>query len=582
MGFQARRRLDLILLLGAALVAAGLAAIVAAAGDTERIGPYWTSATVTAGGPASVVEVIDYDFGSSSRHGIFRDIPGLDPASPIAVDSTTAPDQFVVLDGDIPRIRIGDPDRTVSGRHRYRIDYEIGLVFDGQIRWNAVGTEWPVGIGEVEAHLLADRALTDLGCSQGPFGAWGGCDVTQVEPGHLVVVVDGLDSAEGVTITATPTGDPIAVPTGPTPPAGEAPDDGTGSWPAAVAAGAGALVAGLLASVVVRRQGRELVWAGGSADAAFGPQFDERYPTRLVDHAELAGLASTEFAPPKGLTAWQGGVLYREHANTDHRVAWLLERAIAGEIELEGGADDDDDLAMRRLPVDSSDAEPTLRALFGGRQRVDLGEYDKQFAAGWDVLGSKLDSWHRDSEYWDPSGDRRQRRTRVVGGVLVVLGLAALIAFAVVANRVGAPFLVGVAAGGLLAGAGFSMLLRSWELRIRTPEGSGLWILIESFRRFIHNSDAQHVEAAAKQGVLLDYTAWAVALGEVDRWSEAIDGADIDDGVIAPQAMYMAALAPRLGAAASTASSAPSSSGSGGGGGGFSGGGGGGGGGGSW
>jgi uncharacterized membrane protein len=77
--------------------------------------------------------------------------------------------------------------------------------------------------------------------------------------------------------------------------------------------------------------------------------------------------------------------------------------------------------------------------------------------------------------------------------------------------------------------------------------------------------------------VLREYTAWAVALGEVDRWSRAVAAAtNLPDR----SALTYAYLAPALLSGTSSASTAPSSSGGGGGGG--VGGGGGGGGGGSW
>ena len=338
------------------------------------------------------------------------------------------------------------------------------------------------------------------------------------------------------------------------------------------------LLAAAAASIGVRRAGREYVSAGGSADAAFGPQFGDEYPVRLVDHDELDSLASTEFAPPRGISAWQGGVLYNESVSKDQQVAWLLERAIVGEIEIEG---EDDDLTLHLLDVDSSDPQ-ALNGLFGGRKTVDLSKYDKQFASGWDSLGNRLRRWHDDSEYWDPEGDRKRTRALVIGIPLALLGLIGLVVFSAFANRSGPVWLVGVGLSGLAVGAGFSLLVRRWELRMRTPQGSGLWILIESFRRFIHDSDAQHVDDAAKRGVLLDYTAWAVALGEVDRWSKAVEEARLQGSSIEPQALFMASMAPHLGSATSSASTAPSSSGSGGGGGGSVGGGGGGGGGGSW
>jgi uncharacterized membrane protein len=85
-------------------------------------------------------------------------------------------------------------------------------------------------------------------------------------------------------------------------------------------------------------------------------------------------------------------------------------------------------------------------------------------------------------------------------------------------------------------------------------------------------------EAGEERGVLREYIAWAVAVGEVDRWSRAVKSAGV--AVADPGAMHYAALAPSLSSATSSTSVSPSSSGGGGGGG--VGGGGGGGGGGSW
>ena len=73
---QAHRRLDLILLAIGGLFAAVVAAVGAVAGDGERVTALWAGAEVDAQGAARIVEVVDYDFGSEPRHGIFRDVPG--------------------------------------------------------------------------------------------------------------------------------------------------------------------------------------------------------------------------------------------------------------------------------------------------------------------------------------------------------------------------------------------------------------------------------------------------------------------------------------------------------------------------
>jgi hypothetical protein len=84
-------------------------------------------------------------------------------------------------------------------------------------------------------------------------------------------------------------------------------------------------------------------------------------------------------------------------------------------------------------------------------------------------------------------------------------------------------------------GAYISYVYRSWELAVRSPKGSGLWIQIQGFKKFIKTSEAKHVEQAAKNGTLRLYTAWAVALGEIKHWNNNLNSykqrsVTLDDG----------------------------------------------------
>jgi uncharacterized membrane protein len=148
------------------------------------------------------------------------------------------------------------------------------------------------------------------------------------------------------------------------------------------------------------------------------------------------------------------------------------------------------------------------------------------------------------------------------------------------AGRWGTGWLALAVIGALLAGGGLASVLCSWELRVRTVKGSGLWLRVESFRRFLHESEASHAEDAARRGVLREYTAWAVAVGEIDHWKHAVQSATtIPQNTAGLGYVFLAA---SLASSTSHTSTAPSSSGGGGGGGGMGGGGGGGGGGGNW
>ena len=581
-----RRRLDAGVLAGCALLVGGVGVAGAVFGDQERVTRLWTRAELGADGGAQIAEEIDYDFGgfATDKHGIYRIVPQLDPGSPIQVSSPTAPAEVTVTpESGGARLKIGDPAETVSGRHRYLIDYPLpGVVTGREVAWDAVGTGWTVPIEKAEIHLVAPFELGDLRCDVGGVGDTGGCEARTVEPGHVVVDVEDLDTGEGVTLRAT-TGNPVASPAAePQAPVDPPTEPGSGLLPPGAAAAAAALVAAVPATVMVRRAGRERVAAGGPTDAAFhtggplGPAPGAGPSEIRVDSDELAQMATTEFAPPGDLTPAQGGIVLRETVNPEHKVAWLIEAAIAGDVDL----DEEGGKAVRlRRTGHSPDRSGILDVAFGGRDQIELGKYDESFGQAWGQVGMQLETWRAGSGLWDPAGDRRRIAALVVGILATVVGVLIVIGGGFLANNQGGGTgLVVAAVGAALAAGGLAAAITGWELRVRTPAGSAAWLRVESFRRFLAESEAYHAEEAAKRGVLREYTAWAVAVGEIGRWSRAVAASTVIPAAAGVSYVYMA---PLLIASTNSTATAPTSSGSGVGGGGV-GGGAGGGGGGSW
>jgi len=91
--------------------------------------------------------------------------------------------------------------------------------------------------------------------------------------------------------------------------------------------------------------------------------------------------------------------------------------------------------------------------------------------------------------------------------------------------RSGSTNMVGVGLAVLVLGVGLAGLVAGFVLMVRTPAGSGLWVRVESFRRFLHDSEGPQAEQAAKLGVVRQYTAWAIALDEVHHWTKAVEAA---------------------------------------------------------
>ncbi len=580
MRFLGRRRLGTVLLLIGVLLVGGVAAIAAVAGDSERVAGLWAGAAIGSDGRAGVVEVIDYDFGTRQRHGIFRDVPGLSPDAQVAVLSGTAPSGVTLENlGGAVRIRIGDPSRTITGRHRYKIAYSLdGVAPEGRLTWDAVGTQWPVGISNVEVHVVAPFKFEGARCVQGEAGSQRPCDITQPEPGHLVATISTLRAGQGATLYATG-GRRLAVAPRLLVPSSGLPADATSGVPlAALVAAAAALVAAALMSRVVREAGRERVARVGRAGAGSAAAVMEA----RVDAAELGSPAAAEFGPPAELTPAQGGIVLAEAVRENHKVAWLISAAAAGYLDIEEGGQGV--TLVRRPGPDESSTSRMLHTAFGDRERLTLGAYDPDFAATWQMIGDELAAWQRTSGLWDPAGDLHRKLARVLGAAAAVGGLAIVGLGGALANRWGWAWLALVAWGALVAGAGLAAVVRARELRVRTPSGCELWLRVESFRRFLAGPQAQHLEEAAQRGVLGQYTAWAVALGEITRWSRVVAASARCDSD--PVGRRYSRMAPLLPPAARSSAVEPTSSGSssGGwsGGGGGSGGGAGGGGGGSW
>jgi Predicted membrane protein (DUF2207) C-terminal domain/Predicted membrane protein (DUF2207) N-terminal domain len=575
-----RRTLDLALALAFTLVLGLLAVVGVAVGDSERVTRYWTRAQVATDGHAGITESLDYAFGPISvHHGIERWVPGLPPETAVTVDAD-APHAVALIpqaeDGrEGTTIRVGDPAVTVSGQHRYQLDYRLpGVVRGNTLDWNAIPAESSVPIHEAEVHLLTPYALKDLRCVQGGVGSTTPCQhVEQVVPGHVVATVRDLDAHEGVSIQGqlgSPLSEPVAVPT---PPTGAPDSPGTGFLPpAATAVVAGALGA-FVAILLVRRAGRERIAAGGEADAAFAAPGDAagNGPEIRVDAAELSRMATTEFAPPDGVTPAQGGIVLEEKVLPNHKAAWLIQTAIDGATDIADG-DRKGRVLLTRTGDGSTDPEvaEVLDTAFDGRDEIMLGSYDNHFATAWSEIGGRLEGWKAGSGLWDRRGDVRQILTRIGGAVLAALAGLGLVGAAAIAGRAGAAALPLVAIAAAVCGGGVAAVLTAWELRVRTAAGSGVWLRVESFRRFLAGSEAFHAEEAAKRGVLREYTAWALAVGEIDRWTRAVQASSL---IPADAGLGYVYLAPLLVSSTVHTAVAPSSSSGGGFGGGFGGGG---------
>ncbi|WP_306316408.1 MULTISPECIES: DUF2207 domain-containing protein [unclassified Streptomyces] len=557
-----RRRLDSVLLL-CAVVLTGLAALVTAAvgRPAERVDSLWANAVVRADGGLRVTETIDYDFADGSdRHGIYRRIPGTPSGTAtalrVAMDGHPVPVD-VERSADSVDYTIGDPDHTVTGRHRYRIAYTLpGVVTGDGLDWNAVGTGWDVPVAHAEAHITAPRELPHLRCVSGDQGSKDPCGKAgSPAAGRIDVSADGLAAGQGMTVYSdqgAPLANPVPAALPQPPKAFMSAPEGTSPLVMWAAATGAALAAALLATLVIRRAGRARVRT---------PQ-----GVRRRDRQRLADEFTPSPTPPEELSPAQAGVLLAGRARRHHRTAALLDAAAHGHLILRGQPKTPQ--LSRPVKVPDAPADPmTARALdkiFAHGRNVRLGTYHENFALGWRQLGSDLHEWHRSGGkgLWEPGGQGRWLAAVIVGGLAAAVGLRLVFPAAWQQTDPSDAWAVPLVLGAALVGAGATLLLRAWELRRHTELGTQMWCRTEAFRRYLAAppADRHPAEAEALAG-------WAVALGEAESWTAAAGTTAAVPHQASPSGNdRVLVYSPTLTSVASSTATAPSSSGGGGGG----------------
>lgn len=156
--------------------------------NAESIKNFDVEIEVNKDGSIEVLEKILYDFDWEERHGIFRDIPNSYGEEGIKADvdflSVTDEDgDFYTFNSEYvhgyDRIRIGDPNKTISGEHWYYITYTVDGVINGfedhdELYWNVTGDMWEVPIESssvlVRLPVGDGSEIRDVTCYTGYLG----------------------------------------------------------------------------------------------------------------------------------------------------------------------------------------------------------------------------------------------------------------------------------------------------------------------------------------------------------------------------------------------------------------------------
>ncbi len=134
----------------------------------ETIDDFSQTTKINQDGTIHIVESIKYDFETSYRHGIYRNIPYVTKNSEgkkyamtlsnlrVTDENGKSYEYKKTNENGVYTLRIGDPDRTITGKHAYIIAYDVSGALTyfsdhDELYWNVTGNEWTVPMGKVSS-----------------------------------------------------------------------------------------------------------------------------------------------------------------------------------------------------------------------------------------------------------------------------------------------------------------------------------------------------------------------------------------------------------------------------------------------
>ena len=494
------------------LHAALLAGLVLAVGEAgaERIREFDALVSISEDGSFLVEERIRYDFENERRRGIYRDIPvrygrGAAADYRIGFDVVAVTDEHgnerpyeVSGRGRDKRIRIGDPNRRVTGLHEYRIQYRVrrGILWleeHDELYWNVTGSGWKVPIDRAEATVLVPGTAGEEGldtlCFTGPHGSIErSCRKSSKDNAVFVQTNRGLAGGEGLTIVV-------------------------------------ALPKGMLRepSLWQRRLDRASDFVGVATVLplalflAMGSHWwrHGRDPSGPVS-------IPVRYEPPEGMRPAEMGTVLDEKADLADVTATILDLAVRGYLRIEEIETkrfvflSETDYRLHRLHRDESGLKPyeatLLSSLFRvGGDEVDISDLKDSFYQRLAVIqGSLYKQVTKEGWFPAPPDAVRARYVMIVVAV-AVLGTGAAFLLSNI------PLLIAMIASGIVG------VLWSRAMPRRTKKGRRARQHIEGFREFVERVEVDRLERMGMHTVeqfekLLPY---AFVFGAADAWADA-------------------------------------------------------------
>ena len=512
--------------------------------------------TIQADGSAAVTETIVANFGSEQKHGIYREIPtdyrdnnGKRISTPISNIGVTMDGQnviYAISENSLVSVKIGDPDKLISGTHTYVISYAVSGALRpfadyDEFYWNVTGSEWTVDIKQSSARItLAKDGILQTACYAGLSGSNLNCSSKEnstttavFENKPVLFPGDELTVAVGFTKGTFPI--VIEYLTSPQPASGPV----TGAVFALV------LSAGLF--FTVRHWGKK------------GKDFWYR-DKAVVEPGQKEEIMSwgdkdtivVEYDPPKDVRPAEAGVIIDETANTLDISATVVDLAVRGYIhiteiskkwllgttdyEFKKIKDPNDSLreyeklilaSLFKLGEDTTVLSSIFHIDKEAGDSADISQLRSRLGKDFGAIRSSLYKDVVEKGYFTQNPSSVRFRYAMIAVLIAIFGVSLTVAsFSDLAlpTADAAVFLGG------LRGLGLSLLVLSIILAVvgakampqRTALGHQLYRHIKGYEIFIDNVEKYRQQFFERQNIFMDVLPYAIIFGATKKLASAM------------------------------------------------------------
>jgi uncharacterized membrane protein YgcG len=411
------------------------------------------------------------------------------------------------------RLRIGDPDRTISApTATYVISYDLAGAMRtsgsyDEFYWDATGLDWTASIKQVSVSIAVPGGVQDTTCTYGPVNSTEQCPAKIVD-GKAQYTRSNLAPGEGVTVSAKIKAGLVADNKPHLEPDGSKLTSGERTGAIALAAVGLLIIVGspLVGVLWWRKNGRDQRYAGlppgtvplAGQDAQIVPN-DPDIPIPVA------------FSPPK-IPVAEAGLLVDGQVDSRETAATIIDLAVRGAVKVQSLGEDD----FQVILVDPNWAAAPhemvlLNSLFGGEPPGAVRDLSAKGS-----LASAHEAM-RDSVRNQVTARGWFRKVPSAAARSVSFGVIAIAVFAAFAVGAWVLLLLIPLLPIIITVAVIRFKLRRGQ---RTADGRAVCDQVEGFKTYLATAEADQLKFEEGEDIFSKYLPWAIIFELADRWAK--------------------------------------------------------------